>query len=253
MNQQSREEQAAQNNAAWCDAVCRAHGNCGEFSESVWHNRRVSPKFYPNLVTLSGDEGLKSKQIGMIRDLARIIPSEGWGLKDSFASLNLKADGFSILFEAVWLWRGVSAKQTTFSTQGKRWQRIASESDLVFWEEALRRIESLDNMKREGRVFLPNLLTEPGVLLLGAYDDSGLIGGVVANSAFGVIGITNVFSLLHPLESFWMSCVAELSRRFPCMPFVTYQRCENAVLVKASGFGSTGPLKVWVHTSSQNA
>ena len=33
---------AARNNAQWCDAVCRAHGNPGEFHDDIWLNRHAS-------------------------------------------------------------------------------------------------------------------------------------------------------------------------------------------------------------------
>ena len=32
---------AARNNAEWCDAVCRAHGNPGEFHDDIWLNRNA--------------------------------------------------------------------------------------------------------------------------------------------------------------------------------------------------------------------
>ena len=44
---------AARNNAELCDAVCRAHGNPGEFHEGMWLNRHQVPRFYPNAGTLA--------------------------------------------------------------------------------------------------------------------------------------------------------------------------------------------------------
>jgi len=43
-----RSVRAARNNAEWCDAVCRAHGNPGEFHDGIWLNRKPVPRFYPN-------------------------------------------------------------------------------------------------------------------------------------------------------------------------------------------------------------
>ena len=50
--QDPRAVQAARNNAAWCDAVCRAHGGATEFSAGLWRNRSASPPVYPNVIAL---------------------------------------------------------------------------------------------------------------------------------------------------------------------------------------------------------
>src|SRR6266700_2414202 len=53
----SRVEQAARNNAVWCETVCRVHGTPGEFHDALWLNRHPVPRFYPNVVTLSTQDG----------------------------------------------------------------------------------------------------------------------------------------------------------------------------------------------------
>jgi hypothetical protein len=100
----SREEQAAKNNAIWCDTICRAHGSPGEFHNELWLNRYAVPRFYPNVVTLSAEDGTAT-QLTSIQTLAANGLSGGWGVKDSFCSLDLITLGFKPLFEARWLWR----------------------------------------------------------------------------------------------------------------------------------------------------
>ena len=53
----ARVEQAARNNAVWCETVCRVHGTPGEFYNVLWLNRHPVPRFYPNVVTLSTQGG----------------------------------------------------------------------------------------------------------------------------------------------------------------------------------------------------
>src|SRR4051794_3067323 len=102
----TRAAQAAYNNAAWCDMVCRAHGNPGNFEPEIWYSPTPTPRFYPNAVTLKvmGSEA-------QIPAIQRLLDSEtlaGFAVKDSFLTLNLAPLGFNPLFEAVWLWRSES-------------------------------------------------------------------------------------------------------------------------------------------------
>jgi hypothetical protein len=53
----SRVEQAARNNAVWCETICRVHGTPGEFHDTLWLNRHPVPRFYPNVVTLAPQAG----------------------------------------------------------------------------------------------------------------------------------------------------------------------------------------------------
>src|SRR5207244_420931 len=96
-----RAAQAAHNNAVWCDTVCRAHRNPGEFSPHLWLNRHPVPRFYPNAVTLTGNEGA-ADQRAAIETLVAENGLTGFGVKDSFYSLDLAPLNFHVLFEATW-------------------------------------------------------------------------------------------------------------------------------------------------------
>ena len=73
---------AARNNAEWCDAVCRAHGNPGEFHEGMWLNRHQVPRFYPNAGTLGAPS---QQQLDLIDELLAARIPGGWAVKDSFS------------------------------------------------------------------------------------------------------------------------------------------------------------------------
>lgn len=98
--------QAVHNNALWCDTICSAHGSPGEFLDGMWINRRETPRFYPNAVTLSRDRS--AAQLEYIHDLVEAgVPGE-WAVKDSFCALDLAPFGFRILFEAECIHRAAS-------------------------------------------------------------------------------------------------------------------------------------------------
>lgn len=79
--------------------MCRSHGVDTRFGAQAWTaSRRPSP-YYPDAVTL-----VEQPDVDDI--LRRIDGSAGCSMKDSFASLDLSGDGFRVLFEADWIYRG---------------------------------------------------------------------------------------------------------------------------------------------------
>src|SRR4051812_11656702 len=91
---------AARNNAAWVNAVARSHWMATRCDGSAWRADGRMPPFYPNLVTLDPEVDART----LLDDLPRGA-AQGWGLKDSFARLDLTSDGFVPVFEAVWIAR----------------------------------------------------------------------------------------------------------------------------------------------------
>ena len=91
----SRTEQAARNNAIWCDTVCRTHGTPGEFSDALWLNRHPMPRFYSNAVTLS-DQQAAAAQLAHLRALVPCLASSlavysggNWPLRGAYAGAPL--------------------------------------------------------------------------------------------------------------------------------------------------------------------
>ena len=87
---------AAANNAALCDTVARTHGLHGVFAHDAWTSPARTPLLYPDAVTLGSE-------VSAGEVLARIDCAPGASIKDSFASLDLGAHGFDVLFDARWI------------------------------------------------------------------------------------------------------------------------------------------------------
>lgn len=109
---------AADNNARWCDLVCRSHGVPTAFQDGLWVATRRSPPLYPDAVTLR--PGISVEAV-----LADIDAGPGCSLKDSFADLDLAAVGFEELFGASWIARepGEAGGEAT------RWSAVEGELD----------------------------------------------------------------------------------------------------------------------------
>jgi hypothetical protein len=234
-----RVEQAARNNAIWCDTVCRAHGKRGEFRKALWLNRWVTPPFYPNAVTLLGNAGIIA-QLESIQGL--VDDGVTGGIKDSFHTLDLTRLGFSVLFEAEWLYRSTSLPKPDVEIAGVRWEKINSATELAAWETAWDR----DPASERGRVFLPPLLLDESVAILAAHRQQTIVAGAIANCTNEVVGISNVFVPATDPERYRGVCLAKAMEAFPGLPLVAYESGEDLTQTVALGFEAIGALRIWI-------
>lgn len=187
-----RLEQTIYTNAVWCDSICRVHGKLGEFLEEMWLNRQETPLFYPNAVTLTKEQGTGS-QLACLQELVKIgIPGE-WGVKDSYAALDLTLLGFRILFEAKWIWRGAAQPRPADEISGVQWGRVTGASELAAWEKSWPGEPANEMDPNQTGIFLPGLLADENIAIIVAYQDQGIVAGAIANCTGEVVGISNVF------------------------------------------------------------
>jgi hypothetical protein len=238
-------QRAVRNNAEWCDVVCRAHGRPGEFREVMWINRRETPRFYPNLVTLAATAGPEAYVEGL-RELAEAGAPGDWGVKDSFAALDLAPLGFRLLFDAQWIALAASDPRGEDVMPDVRWLKVERARDLADWESAWAG-EPVDLKSSSlARVFLPTLLADDNVAFIAAYQDHRLVAGAIANRAADVVGWSNLFVPTVQADRFRGECLAQVMRAFPGLPVVGYEAGEALVQARSLGFGTVGPLRVWV-------
>ncbi|MEV4103967.1 hypothetical protein AB0J42_27250 [Nonomuraea sp. NPDC049649] len=204
-------QEAALNNAAWCDVLCRAHGLPGAFTERAWTNPRRTPPYYPDAVTLSPEATPADV-------LPRIDATPGASIKDSFATLT--PPGFDLLFEATWIHR-------PGATPGAHsWKVVQDEEALRAWERA---------WGEEPGLFPAALLADPAVKIV-----TGPEGGCVLNETPGgrTAGISNLFG-----DDPWPAAVATAAALFPGRDLVGYE--TDPAPAAAHGFTPIGPLRVW--------
>ena len=113
---------AAANNAEWCDLVCETHGAQTRFDADAWTSRTRTPPGYPDAVTLV-------RHLSVPELLARIDTSVGCSIKDSFASVDMAACGFRVLFDAQWIVHRATAIPP--SPDRARWQVVRDEAGLA--------------------------------------------------------------------------------------------------------------------------
>jgi hypothetical protein len=231
---------AARNNAQWCDAVCRAHGNPGEFHDDIWLNRHRVPRFYPNAGTLAEPS---PHQLALIDELIGTRLPSGWAVKDSFSMLDLSSRGFEVLFAAHWIYLAVSRVRKD-ATAGKtmRWKVVQSDHELAEWESAFSRSSGDTG---GDRIFLPSLLQNKDIGVLAGSRDDRIVAGAVANRSDDVVGWSNFFAPSSELRDCAVDLLSAIAGLFPDLPIVGYEHGDDLRHANALGFESLGPLRVW--------
>jgi hypothetical protein len=215
---------AVENNARWCDLVCRSHGITTSWQEGFWVARQPSPQCYPEGITLQ--ENLAPKQ------LIDELPAGICSVKDSFADLDLASHGFEQLFEARWIYRA----PTSGTAAPTGWTTVSSEKDFDRWLEACGLADVLPAA----------LLRDEGVRFLQRKRTHDVSAGAVLNRSGSVVGLTNLFSTNVALDEVWGDVAALCGQHFPSCPIVGYERGQDLDAAIKTGFNDLAALRVWL-------
>ncbi|WP_370946562.1 hypothetical protein AB5J62_03120 [Amycolatopsis sp. cg5] len=204
--------EAVHNNARWCDLVCRANANPGEFTSLAWTAKSRTPLYYPDAVTL--DPTATAADI-----LPRIDTTAGCSIKDSFATLDL--EGFEVLFAATWITGRPAPADSDWT--------------VVDDPEALRTADfDLDVVPDDDSVFV-----------FGDLDGDRWRGGAIVNVSGDVVGLSNLFAS-GDLGEAWSGVTAAIATRFPSRPIVGYEHGDDLAAALGCGFTRLGDLRVWL-------
>ncbi len=222
---------AAANNAELCDVVCRTHGLAGRFDDDAWTSRTRTPPLYPDAVTLVPECSVPEL-------LARVDPSPGCSIKDSFASLDLAPFGFRALFDAQWIARAPSTAAPVAA--GERWTVVREQDAFATWEQAWRGDDGLPD------VLLVDLLSQDSLSVVAEVVGGRVVAGALLNRSSEVVGISNFFDAGGSSSS-WEGCVAFAATLFPESTLVGYEAGNALGAVRTVGFDAPGRLRVWIH------
>lgn len=223
---------AAVNNAEWCDLVCRSHGLRTRRDGDAWTSEARTPALYPDAVTLAPDPSVADL-------LSRIDASADCSIKDSFASLDLTAEGFRVLFDAEWIVRTSTARP--LEQAGPRWERVRTPDGLARWEQAWRRGGD------PAGIFRAELLDHEAVAVLAARTGERVVAGAILNHSSTAVGISNFFAEPHAISAGWSGCLALAGALYPESTFVGYETGAGLIAALSHGFETVGPLRVWVN------
>ena len=217
-------EFAVRENATWCDLVCRLSRLAPVADADVWSTPRRPPTRYPDAVTLTATAQA-------FEVLSRIDDSPGASVKDSFSSLDLGPNGYSVLFDATWIARPPPQGPPASATAGL--EKVADKFTLAAWRRATAAPEGA----------LPNgLLRAAGVTILGGATGDGFdVGAILHRTRIGgsdVVGLSNAFGSIGAIAD-------EAAVRFPDAWIVGYEDAASLTDAIAHGFMPVGQLRVW--------
>lgn len=244
--------QAAQNNAAWCHAVCSARGAMPRFGSAAWVNdTRLSPLYYPNIVTL--DPAVDA--VALEPEIDALVGSEGFAgfsIKDSFSRLDLSARGFRLLFDATWIVKPASVAAA--SAHGLRWSLADSATRLAEWEAAWW-AHSIGTPCPGEPLFPAALLNDAAASFLIGRDvaSNAVVAGCALMKAAGCVGLACCFDASADPTATLREMLAEAHRLHPTQPMVGYDSGAALAGALAAGFELCGPLRVWVHPQLRGA
>lgn len=243
-----RAERAAHNNAAWCGALCAAHGDAGQWLPAAWLRRTPAPPYYPNLVTLGPAIGEAA-----LAALLRQLPAGACAVKDSFARLELAGHGFHLLFDAEWLWRESGGPLP--APAALDWRAVDSPALLAAWEAAWWRAAEPEpkgeHQAARPRLFPDALLRRPELLFVAGHDGARVVAGgawsrTQAPGAGPVLGLACCFGGTSEDPSVRAALLRVAERWCPGLPQVGYETEAGAAQARACGFAPVGPLRVWL-------
>jgi hypothetical protein len=220
----------------------------------AWPPRRAWPRSLGSAAArttllLERDHALARERRGCQRSDRKIEAAlpDGFSIKDAYASVDLRGQGFRVLFEAEWVWLDPDHASTRHPANEKGentdWFNVNSEAELLEWEAAWAAAGS----PSETQVFPPALLKEKSLAFLGARREGEIVAGAAANRSEGnVVGFSNFFSPASGRESFRAEAVARVAEFSPGAPVVGYERGDDLEGMLALGFRSVGKLTVWI-------
>jgi hypothetical protein len=237
------------NNAVWCDAVCQALGCDTDFVDDLWINSGTSPPFYPNAISLTRDGS--DAQSRRIREMVQAGLPEGWTEKDAFETLNLAELGFRVLFVAEWVALPPDTAVNAAAPPDVAWQPVTTDVALVAWEAAWRSAQTRAPGEVLSRVFMPDLLDDPDIVLLAAQRAGQIAAVVVANRSDDgsgpVAGISNLVLPEDDRAAYRAGAVAAVRAAFPGLPVVGYEKGADLDAMVALGFERLGSLRIWTN------
>jgi hypothetical protein len=214
---------AVHNNAAWCDAVCRAHGVPTSWQPEWWAAHRRSPTFYPDAITLRPGAAFATVA-------GSLEAGRGSSIKDSWADLDLEPYGFTPLFDARWITLNPPARDALVAAGRSRWMVLGSAAELADWTAAHGAVGT----------FPPALLDDPAIRFLAVRSAGRTVAGAIANLSGPVVGMSNVFG-----EDPWQGLADAVTACFPHRPLVGYEQAAGLERPLALGFQTIGQLRVW--------
>jgi len=221
-------QSAIENNVALCQRVADAH-NISTISENgVWMTPHRMPPYYPNLITTESNSDVTDH----IEYLHQRLDS-GWGLKDSYARLQLGSNDCRLAITGNWFSASAYAIRKKAPSELSRVTTVQCERDfhrwICAWDSAM-----------DGKIFPSHLWQDENLQFVLAESEAQIIGGLLLNRSSRGIGMSNWFGDL--ISVVWtMTETVNSDQRI-----VGYTDSEEIEQLSSFGFEKWQAMKVWI-------
>lgn len=218
---------AIEDNISWCSRICASHGSHELVSPTSWANLGPSPPYYPNIITRKPHA--QGEIVRLIEIVRQQNPNRCWGIKDSFADLDLISSGFHVAIKGQWF-AGEPAAAGQKSPH--EWEIVRGAEELSRWERAWS--ETSDH-----RIFQMDLLDDSRIRFWMLRQAGDIIAGCISFASGPVIGLSNWFSK-GAGTAFDLGIMNVVPR-----PVVLWAADDDAA-ASPSGLKTLGKLRVWM-------
>ena len=164
--------------------------------------------------------------------MRRWVSDADWGIKDSFAALNLEPLGFPLLlFDAQWF--GVASDPLS-EEDGIDWHVVEDEAGLADWHQA---------WGETSGVFPPSLLDDPNITFALTRSGEAISAGAIFNRHDGVCGFSNFFAAAGEHAQFFPSAMAKARAWSGGLAVVGYTSEAALNALTFDGLEQLGPLR----------
>jgi hypothetical protein len=221
-----RLRRAVDASVGWSEDLCALHAVPTTLDCGVWRCLGRPPPLHSDIVVVEPE--VSTEQVTEL--VGDRVP---YGFKDSFATVDLSAAGFMILFSASWI--HLEARAAPESATSTGWDTIVDARQLSAW----------NSLHGTTAVLLPALLQRGHFRVLAQYAGQRLVAGAVARLAGSAVDVSNVFSVPgHHVD--WPSLATAIQAIFPSRPIVGYERGAALDAAREPGFVGVGELRGWV-------
>ena len=222
---------AIEDNIAWCSTVCASHSSDEQMSLTSWANLAPSPPYYPNIITRQPHA--QAEVIRLIDSVRKRNANSAWGIKDSFADLDLTAAGFRLAIEGQWFAGEPAAGQK----RAHEWEVVRLPEDLSLWEQAW-------SEESGHRIFKESLLNDSRIRFWMQRQAGEIIAGCISFAPGPVIGLSNWFS--QGAESVFDRNILDAVQHEGAHRPVVFWAADGDAAFSASGLKALGKLRVWL-------
>jgi hypothetical protein len=230
---------AIADNVAWCTLIGSELNDVPSLARfgGVIFSRKM-PAYFPNFISTESTASVQN-QCALVQALRTLKLPVGFGIKDSYANLDLSAHGFRCAMEGRWI--GLDNERGAV--------RQLPPAVSVLWPETRHGVEAWIQASGFCAIDIARYFASPRavrtVAFLAVLQGQSVRAGAIVSATQWSAGISNVFSL-DPNLPVWPLITTAIRHRFGDALLVGWESGDALDAARDAGFESLHPMRVWI-------